>query len=127
MKERHVMTSESNNCRNKDLKRDFKNSGMQFVLFTCYVAAQYVWLKIFLQISFSSRFSFDMTSILPLLNFYQASHSYIDISTLLQKARMTNKNICCSNLPYNDDNIDRIKYKNLLSNIQIFLINSNIS
>lgn len=99
---------------------------MQFVLFTCYVAAQYVWLKIFLQISFSSRFSFDMTSILPLLNFYQASHSYIDISTLLQKERMTNKNICCSNLPYNDDNIDRIKSKNLqiFSNIQIFLINS---
>lgn len=61
---------------------------MHLVLFTCYVAVQYVWLKIFFQISFSSRFSFDMTSILSPLNSYQASHSYIDISTFSGKAHV---------------------------------------
>jgi len=77
---------------------------MHLVLFTCYIAVQYVWLKIFFQISFSSRFSFDMTSILSVLNSYQAFHSYIDISTFLRKAYvLRNKNFCCNNdANYND-------------------------
>lgn len=57
----------------------------------------YIWLKIFLQISFPSRFSFDMTYILPSLNSYQESHSYVDISKLVQEARITNKNLYCDN------------------------------
>lgn len=61
---------------------------MYLVLFTYYIAVQYVWVKIFFQISFLSRFSFDMTSILSPLNSYQASHSYINISTFSGKAHV---------------------------------------
>lgn len=61
---------------------------MHLLLLTPYVAVQYVWLKIFFQISFSSRFSFDMTSILSPLNSYQASRSYINISSFSEKAHV---------------------------------------
>lgn len=69
---------------------------MHLVLFTCYVAVQYVWLKIFFQIFFSSRFSFDMTSILSPLNSYQAFlHRFLDF--LGKSTRITNENFYCKN------------------------------